>query len=302
MVKLKAVFVGGHNGILEQVKQRLEHTVDLTFNLNQADVVVLWQDVMDYCKELAIKAKQAGKPVVVVEHGNCAYQDYCPPISYPLIANVLCVWGETNRQDLLKAGIAPSRIRVTGAPILNALCPKKEHQGKNVVFAPIHWPGDVVENQVIAQALRKISNINILTKVVEDHNQSWYDNPIYSPRDHPYHLSICAEVLSLADVVVGVAGGTFESLAVALDIPVILVDYWTPKKWLGRRIIDKLTDFPEAMAKTSLEELSKTVLEELDQPNRLASQRRRYAEERLGVGLPGNPVEKIVEVINEFAS
>lgn len=290
---MKKILIFDHNGVCLFLRDKFE----LATNVDDADVVVVWQDVLGIEKGVAELAKMKGKKVVVLQHGRNATVDYK---DYPLVADKICVWGPNDVERLKSYGIPESKIVLTGSDVLYHTKPRVKHDGLNVVMRPIHWDTyHIEENIILRDALRKIKGINITTKITEAHNPQDFDNPVYSYRDDANHLDICADVLSTADVVVGAGeDGTFEMMAFTMDIPVVIADIWKPKTFLGRPPQEAV--YTRACEVCKLDDLSKVVLNTIANPDKLKKERWQVAYEEGGVGLPGNPSEKIIRVINEI--
>lgn len=273
----------------------LRDRMALAKDIDEADVVVLWQDVLGIEKGVAELAKLKGKKVVVLQHGRNATVDYA---SYPLLADKICVWGKNDVDRLKSYGIPDNNIELTGTDVLYHTKPRIKHEGINVVFRPIHWDTQYIEENIILRdKLRSIKGINVKTKITEAHNPKDFDNPVYSYRDNFDHLDICADVLADADVVVGAGeDGTFEMMAFTMDIPVVIADIWQPKTFLGRPPQDAV--YTSACDVCELEELEKTILNNVNNSDILKKERWQVAFEEGGVGLEGTPSEKIIKVIN----
>jgi len=135
----------------------------------------------------------------------------------------------------VSCGFPKERIVVTGTPIFKKLH-KDKHVGLNIIFSPEHWDHDVFENTLVAGQLKRLKNVHVITKILGgEHDPSFYQNPVSSKRNDPEHLKIVADVLSTADLVVGISESTFELMAEILDIPVVIADIWTPKACNGER-------------------------------------------------------------------
>jgi hypothetical protein len=289
---MKKLLIFDHNCVCLFLRDKFE----MAKNVDEADVVVLWQDVLGIEKGVAELAKMKGKKVVVLQHGRNATVDYA---NYPLIADKICVWGPKDMERLKSYGIENKRIELTGTDVLSHTKPREKHEGINVVMRPIHWDTYCVEENIILRdALRKIDSINITTKCTEAHNPKDFDNPVCSYRDNFDHLDICADVLAKADVVVGAGeDGTFEMMAFEMDIPVIIADIWKPKTFLGRPPQEAV--YTEACEVCELEDLGEVVLNTIANHDKLRSQRRKVAYEEGGVGL-NTPSESIIKVINSL--
>lgn len=293
---MKKIFWNDHNGVLADIIPNFE----TARYIKDADVMLLWQDVLQDGAALARAAHAYGKKVVVVQHGRNATVDYCPPHNYKLEADKICVWGQTDADRLLKAGIPKKKIEITGTTILDHKKPKQKHDGINVVFRPAHWDVPYLQENIdLMNKIRSIKGINVFTKITEYHNAEDYDNVVFSNRDMPGHVDTCFDLLSKADIVVGNAeDGTFEMMAYAMDIPVIIVDIWESKSFLHRDIVDLV--ITEACEKVSMEDFEKVFWETIEHPEKKKEERLRVSLNEGGVGLPGKPMDKIIKVINDI--
>lgn len=267
----------------------------LAKGVDDADVVVLWQDVLGIEKGVAELAKMKRKKVVVLQHGRNATVDY---ENYPLLADKICVWGTTDYDRMKRLGYE-KRVALTGTDVLSHLKPRRKHEGLNVVFRPIHWDTAYIEENIILRdALRKIKGINVTTKITEAHNPSDFDNPVYSYRDNFDHLDTCADVLADTDVVVGAGeDGTFEMMAFKMNIPVVIADIWKPKTFLGRP--PQEATYTRGCKVVSLDNLEEAIRKAATNPFELADERHDVAREEGGVGL-GTPADNICKVINSL--
>ncbi len=151
------VFCANYNGLLDETIAALKARGEFTDNYHEASHFLLWQDVRGDLKTLAgIAREQLGKPVFVLQHGRGATRDYCPPNSFPLKADKILVWGETERDRLLRGGIADSRIEVVGCPLFKYLKPRaKDRQGINILYAPVISSKEEPENLLVHAELKK---------------------------------------------------------------------------------------------------------------------------------------------------
>jgi hypothetical protein len=281
------LFVQDHNSILQDIKQDFE----IVSNIEEADKVVLWNDVNYLERSIINFAHSLGKKVAVMQHGRKGTSKYYPPFNEKIRADKLFVWGEFDKESLIEAGQDPSKIQVVGTTIFSRLLPRVAHEGTNVVFCPEHWDRPVEENIRVRNELRKFKaereslgeKINIITKLIESHDPDQFDNPVRSERDSEHHLAICAEVLSTADIVVGVSESTFELLAQSLDIPVVIMDEWEPKAFGGdHRYIKYRRIISEAATRSSLDNLGRTLKAELARDQREMADVRKLIAEREG--------------------
>ena len=280
-----------HNSIFNE----LEKEVELT-DINSCDTVILWNDVNHLERGIIQLAKSKGKKTVVMQHGRKGTSKYYPPFNEKIQADKLLVWGDYDKRSLGGVGQDISRVRVVGTTVLHGLPDRRGHDGINIVFCPEHWDTEVEENSKVKKELRKLrykhKNINVITKIIETHDPDRYDNPIQSNRNSVDHLDVCAEVLATADLVVGVSESTFELMAQTMDIPVVIMEEWTPKAFGGderyksyRRVIS------DASAKCKAKDLQETIIYHLENPDTLKEERKRVAIDEGGLGL--NTIELI---------
>lgn len=268
----------------------------------KADVVVVWQETdLGGAKDWVRMVQKEGIPVVLMQHGRRGTSRIYPPFNEELVSDKLCVWGENDVKRMVECGVPREKIYVTGTPVLKHIKPRKPHKGINVVFSPEHWDKDVVENMIVASALRKMKGVKIISKLLEgEHNPKEYDNPVVSNRQLPGHLDKAIEVLQEADAVVAVSESTFELLAEAMDIPVIIADIWIPKACAGDdRYKDYQREYSPACEKVQdLTKLSDVVMKHIKHPELLREERAKITIADGGSNIE-NPVEEIIKVICE---
>jgi hypothetical protein len=283
---MKLYIPSRHNSVLEE----LDKHFDVVPTIKDSDVVILWNDVNPFERGIISLARTYKKKVVVLQHGRKGSSKYFPPFNERIQADALLVWGEFDKRSLVATGQDPQKIRVVGTTVLQNLPERKEHEGINIVFCPEHWDKEVEENSKVKKELRKLrykdKTLRIVTKLIEGHDYQNYDNPIQTNRNSKEHLQICKELLSTADLVVGVSESTFELLAQSMDIPVVIMDEWLPKPCNGderyktyRRVVS------EGSARTGVKDLNATILRELGAPSRLRDKRREVAVDEGGLGL-----------------
>ena len=279
------IFLIDHNQVLGDIKKDF----DIVDKIEDADVVILWNDVLPIERAIINLARSLGKKTIVIQHGRWGTSRYYPPFNEKIQADKLLVWGVFDRRALIEAGQNPKKIEVVGTTVFSHLKSRVKHKGTNVVFFPEHWDKPVVENSQVRDELRKLKGISILTKLIDSpsHEKKLYDNVIYSDRSNDNHLDVCADVLSIADVVVGISESTFGLLAAYLDIPVIIMEEWTPKAFGGdmrytegyRRIISP------AAKRATLKRLCDTIKHQLKNPAELKEERKQVCIDEGGLGL-----------------
>jgi len=292
---MRRIFSTEHNGVIEDINP---HFIVVP-TIEEAEVIVLWQDVVGFCKSFARLAKSMKKKIVVIQHGVGAVDDYGPPNNYDLIADKICVWSQNDVDMLKRFGISPKRYEMTGTTIWSHLKPKDKHEGVNVLFKPAHWDTELEENFMVRDALRKIKGITVTTKIHESQRlgSDDFDNIVFSNRETPGHLDICGEVLSKIDIMVGVASeGTLGLMGYVKDIPLIIPDIWRPRTFLSGPTPEmKYTD---ACTKVKIEDLEDAIKNAIEHPEFKKEERKYVAEYYGGISIE-NPLDKILNVINE---
>ena len=276
------IFPISHNGILNDIKKEFE----VVKRIEDADAILLWNDVNAIERGIVRLCKSLKKKTIAFQHGRKGTSKYYEPFNEEISADKLLVWGEFDKERLIKAGRDENKIEVVGTTIWRNLKKRKKHSGTNVVFCPEHWDKPVQENFSVRDELRKLKKVKIITKVIDGHNLGAYDNPVFSNRNDWKHLKTCVEVLQTADVVVGVSESTFELLAQAMDIPVVIMSEWEPKAFGGDL---RYTDYPRLVSRAShqatVENLNEVIKHALEYPEELKKERKEVCEEEGGIHL-----------------
>lgn len=296
------------NNVLTDVEAELKrrgHTVlpidGRRQTMKKSDVMVFWNETdLGGWRDFIRGAKRRGIKTVLVQHGRRGTSRIYPPFNELPESDVVCVWSENDRKRLISVGVDPKKIKVTGTTIWRHLIPRVPHEGKNVVYSPEHWDREPVENLIVADELRKLKRVKILTKILRgEQSAMMYDNPIESDRNGLDHFDIVMRTLSIADVVVSISESTFELIAEAMDIPVVIADCWIPKTCDGdERYKDYHREYSDACTRAKLKDLNKAVIHELKHPGRLREERKKIAVNDGGIGL--DAVGNIVNVIESI--
>ena len=168
MKKIK-VYFQDYNNVLTFLGKREE--IEIVGDARDCDCIVLWQDVRAYLQELGVINKMyMKKPLVVVQHGRAASNDYLPPNTFPLIADKFCCWGERDRQRLIKAGYG-DRAVVTGSTLVSYLQPREIHDGKNIVFVPIITTHEEPDNIKAYWKLKQIELSKSTEKLMKSYDK-----------------------------------------------------------------------------------------------------------------------------------
>lgn len=303
------ILVFNWNSVLTDVISELierGHTVlpqdgkESTFK--KADVIVLWnENANGGWAEVINRAHRQGKKVILIQHGRRGVSRIYPPFNEKLLSDKVCVWSTNDKKRIMDVGVSEDKIVITGCPLWSYVRPRVAHEGINVVFAPDHWDTEVSENLIIADELRKLKGVNIITKTIQGVQEDrMYDNPISSNRHGDDHMDIVSTVLSKADIIVSISDATFELLAESLDIPVVSVDFWIPKACAGdEKYKEYKRTYSNACTVTDIKNMNKTIMSELKNPSRLSKERSQICIDDGGINI-SDPVINIVNVIENI--
>lgn len=289
------IYLQNHNRVGDGLEKHFE-----LVGIDDAQKIVLWQDVIGEGQGLAKLGHLRGKPVIQIQHGRRGHTQYKPPFNKEMLSDKICVWGTKDIEILTRAGVPKEKIELTGTTVFSHLKPRKKHKGINLVFSPDHWDYDIEENDEVVKVLRKLKGINITTKIIQGHDVKKYDNPRFSNPDSDMHLDVCAEVLSTADIVVCISEGTFELMAQILDIPVVQIDIFKSRPSLGdKRYMKVRYVASEACKRTiDLKQLPKLIYHQLKNPDELKEERRIVAITEGGI-LIKDSLKNIIKVIKK---
>jgi hypothetical protein len=330
------LYLRDFNNVLSPLKDRFK----LCEDPREADALVLWQDVRGDMAELCrINKEYMHKPVVVVQHGRGATNDYLPPNKFPLLADKICVWGKSEYDRMARAGYADKTV-ITGSPLVSYIKQRNEHSGKNIVFVPvitnheepdninIYWHLKTVELNKSRKklmdnydALRKgwhaweveptsategsipYYNFNkdwrLLAKLTSVHDKRLYVGDVVQTQQiNRKHLEDCAALLTMIDCVVGVEEGTFPLLAMAMDIPCVMVDGFSYREYgdIDYSSVEMIKT--NAVKRVKLEDVEAAIDQALAHPELLRQERKQVVNDEFWDGT-GDPIVNIENVIKE---
>lgn len=167
------IYLKDRNNVLLNLRDKFE----IAENPRDADCFVLWQDVRGDMRELCkINEEHLKKPVIVVQHGRAATNDYLPPNNFPMQATKFCCWGIRDYVRLIRAGHKDKAV-ITGSPLVDFLQPKLPHDGKNIVFCPVITMHEEPDNLITYWTLKRIEltrSIRKLEKFKEPLRNEWH--------------------------------------------------------------------------------------------------------------------------------
>lgn len=194
---------------------------DSNSELMDSNIVFMWSDwpFGNATKML----KGLGKKIIVYEHGFGSMFDYELNDREP-IADGYLVLGQESKGSLMRVGVDPSKILITGNPVYDDI-KKTKHTGKEALFVALHWVKDVsYYNQTVFEQLKTAyPQFNWTVKLMEKTgsmvaNKKWISNSDGNILDE------IKERLPEFDKVFTPRPSTFESMARLMGIPVYVVD------------------------------------------------------------------------------
>ena len=189
--------------------------------LMESEVVFMWAD-FPFRNEVKT-FQEMGKKVIVYEHGFGALFDY-ELDNRDFIADGYLALGDESRDSLVRAGVDPKNVLVTGNPIYDDI-KKSKHTGNKALYVALHWFRDVQEyNQIVFNQLREAYPQFDWTVKLTDKTgdisapKKWFNNV------EDNILEDIKEKLPNYDMVFTPFSSTFESFARLMGIPVYVVD------------------------------------------------------------------------------
>jgi len=336
---LAKIFLRDFNNVLAPVKDKLETVSDP----RDADCLLLWQDVRGDMLELCkINKEYLHKPVVIVQHGRAATNDYLKPNQFPMQADKFCCWGVKDYERLERAGYKGKAV-ITGSPLVSFIKPKEKHDGKNVIFVPVVTSHEEPDNIItywhlkgleLKKASEKIKqcydklrtgwhawnvqetsategsipyyNFNrdwrLIAKITSIHDKRLYLGDVISTLQiNKTHLADCAELLTVSDCIVGMEEGTFQLLAMAMDIPIVMVDGFKYREYGGIDYSSVEMVKTKGVRRVELSEVEKVIDEELANPDSLKTEREKVVKDELWDG-ETDPITNIINVVKEITN
>ena len=198
-------------------------------DLMYSDIVFLWSD-WPFRNE--VKTLQGlGKKVIVYEHGFGALFDY-ELNSRDFIADGYLALGDESKESLIRAGVEPKKILVTGNPIYDDI-KKTKHTGNKALFVALHWVDDksIYNQGTFKQLIKAYPNLDWTVKLIDksgDVVTEWFNKV-----EGGGILEDIKAKLPEYDMVFTPRPSTFESFARLMGIPVYVVDEEETYKELG---------------------------------------------------------------------
>jgi len=217
------------------------------FEKKKPDLVVLWEDWVPFERICTILAKRVGAKSLVLQHG------FFNPILdegdwvqgfVPLTADKITVWGQKFKDILIRFGIEPDRVVITGVPRLDSFIRKEFDaegtraklglkQGEKMVFVATSGYLAKPELKEIMDTVSKRANTRLVVKIHPFEDLAYYnwmkEKAIVLQATNLY------ELLNISDAVI-IKFSTVGWEAVALGKPVIMFEKnWLPGKAFGSK-------------------------------------------------------------------
>jgi len=158
-------------------------------------------------------------------------------------------------------------------------------------------PSCVTEKVIPYHVLNK--DWRLISKIVGSHDKKLYIGDVVAtlPKNLT-HIDDSIKLLKMVDCVVGIEEGTFQLLAMAMDVPVVMVDGFKYREYGGVDYSSIEMIRTDGVTYTDLSNIEETINNELANPERLREKRRQVVEDELG-DLESDPIQNIVKVIQE---
>lgn len=280
------------------------------------------------------------KPLVIVQHGRQATRDYGAPENFKLSADKICVWGQDDYDRMCELGykdktvitgcpylnrLKPKEIH-TDRNIIFVPVRTMHEEPMNLIT---HWELKKIELTHMQDTLRRNydklvnewspnvfnpdaygdtigyhdinKNFRLIAKLTPLHDKALYSGAInLSEPLHATHIDNCVLLLQNTDVVVSLEEGTFQTLVMAMDIPLIIVKGWKLTQFAGKDYSkDRVELQTPGATHVEMSELTTAIERELAQPCRLSTERKQVVEREFGK-LDSDPDKNIINVIKEI--
>ena len=143
-------------------------------------------------------------------------------------------------------------------------------------------------------------NFRVISKLTPIHDKNLYLGSVCETSVvSSTHIEGCVKLLTNADVVVGMVESTFQMLAMAMGIPVVICKEWEFKMYGGKDYTNCDHIKTNAVTYCNLGDLRTVVEGELANPERLAKERKEVVLREFG-DVNSNPNKKIIETIRSL--
>jgi len=161
-------------------------------------------------------------------------------------------------------------------------------------------PENPTDGSIPYYAINK--NWRLITKLTTIHDRGLYTGAVtISSQNSLTHIEDCVKLLSQTDVVVGMVEGTFQLLAMAMNIPVVICKGWEFKSYGGKDYSKSEMIVTDGVTYCDLGDLQQVIDKELVNPERLTENRKKVLLAEFG-DITSDPESNIVKVIKELSN
>ncbi|MFA5133103.1 MAG: hypothetical protein WC444_07290 [Candidatus Paceibacterota bacterium] len=158
-------------------------------------------------------------------------------------------------------------------------------------------PEAVTDNSIPYYNLNR--HWRVISKITSAHDMRLYfGDVVRTMQQNKTHVDDAIKLLTMTGCVVGMEEGTFQLLAMAMNIPIVMVEGFQYKNFGGIDYSQIELIRTDAVRWTDFSNIEKVVTEEFKNPDALKEQREKVVKEELG-DLNSDPVLEIVKVIKE---
>jgi hypothetical protein len=335
------VFLRDYNGILQGVRKssELEFVNDPR---ESDSIVLWQDVRGEMLEIVNINKSHFHKPLIIVQHGRQATRDYGAPENFKLLADKICVWGEDDYERMCSLGykdkvvitgcpylnrLKPKEVH-TDRNIIFAPVRTMHEEPMNIILhlelkkleithvqnllrsnydkLVTEWNPNIFNPDAYGEKIpyqELVKNFRLIAKITPLHDRGLYLGAAnLSEPLHASHIDNCVQLLQHADVVVSLEEGTFQTLVMAMDIPLIIVKGWRLTQFAGKDYSkDRVELQTPGTTHVELSELSEAIERELIEPGRLSAERKQVVEREFGKP-DSDPDKNIVNVIKEIAN
>ena len=165
------------------------------------------------------------------------------------------------------------------------------------IWRPSVFDGDETLGEHTIPYMNICNNLRLISKLTPMHDKALYSGSVVQTNVvSPTHIADCVKLLTHTSVVVGMVESTFQMLAMAMGIPVVICKEWEFKMYGGKDYTNCDHIKTKGATYCDLKDLRKVIEGELADPQRLTKERQEVVLREFG-DINSDPDKKIIEVI-----